>query len=501
MPSNTNHSTSIAPIRERLIWIRRLRKVIIHQEEAINRVLREELAKSQQEVLTADLMPLLAACRWHEKHAKKLLRPRRVRQNAWWQLGQKHWVYRVPLGHVAIIATWNYPIQLLGIQILQALLGGNRVTVKPSEHAPRSQAALLAAFWQAGVPRSLLQSKPATREAGKEMLREQAFDHIVFTGSTEVGREIASVAANMLTKSTLELSGRDSAFVLPDADPNLAAQAIWEAVELNGGQTCMAPRRALVFRPVYSALLKSMSRLAASAQPRRLISKGQAEFIYHLACQAIAEGGVSLSGTLEVPRDGWIRPIVIANCPPEAALVAGEHFGPALALIPVDSMAQALEIHHQCDQHLATSIFTQHPRRARDLMPLMGSGTVHFNDVVRPAAHPATSILGQGASGWGASQGAMGLLEMTRPLQVSTSPGWSRPSESKMTVSGFSRLRSLVLWTYGRRGRRSLDHPPTAAWSLEDATRNPDAVQPSTNRQDPEQYKDQPQAKQLRQRI
>ncbi len=474
MPSNTSHSIKMPSIGERLVWIGRLRKILVDREETLNRVLREELAKSQQEALTADLMPLLAACRWHERRAKRLLLPKRVRHQAWWQLGQKHWLYRVPLGHVAIIATWNYPLQLLGIQIIQALVAGNRVTVKPSENARASQSALLQAFWQAGVPRSILRSVSATREAGKEMLSQQAFDHVVFTGSTEVGQQVASITANMMTTSTLELSGRDSAIVLDDADPELAAQAIWEAIELNGGQTCMAPRRALVSRNIYNALLQALSRLAASAQPRRLVTEGQAEFVHHLASQAIEQGGFSLSGILEPPEDGWIRPIIVGNCPPDAALVAGEHFGPALAVIPVDSVEQALQIHHQCDQHLATSVFTRHPRRARAIMPLLGSGTITFNDVVRPAAHPATSILGNGASGWGASQGSMGLLEMTRPMQVSTTAAWARPSLPTMTRKSFNRLRSIVLWTYGGKSRRSLYRPPTAAWSLEDATQKSD---------------------------
>ena len=184
-----------------------------------------------------------------------------MRGGAWWSIGQRHQVERVPLGRIGIIATWNYPVQLLGVQLVQALAAGNRVVVKPSERTPRTQALLLDLARRAGLPEGTLDVLPATRDAGAAMLQHAEMDHLVFAGSTAVGRRIAEAAARRLLPSTLELSGRDTAFVLADADPALAARTIWSAVTMNAGQTCMAPRRVLVDSRVYERFLAALARL------------------------------------------------------------------------------------------------------------------------------------------------------------------------------------------------------------------------------------------------
>ena len=135
----------------------------------------------------------------------------------------------MPLGRVLVIATWNYPVQLLGIQLVQAVLAGNRVVVKPSERAPKTQARLIALAVEAAeaVPsmRGVIESRPATRGEGQRLVAEEQFDHVIFIGSTAVGRAIAEVCAARLIPTTLELSGSDSAIVFADADARAAARA------------------------------------------------------------------------------------------------------------------------------------------------------------------------------------------------------------------------------------------------------------------------------------
>ncbi len=439
-------------LRERLSWVRRFRGMVSSYADEFVRLVGEEVHKPAHETLTNDVMALLAACRWHEKHAHRVLRSRRVGGRPVWMLGVRHRVQRAPLGRVAIIATWNYPIQLLGVQLVQALVAGNRVVVKPSEHSPRTQDLLLRLALQAGLPEGTLEWTEPSREAGARMIQESEPDHVVFTGSTRTGRAIGAVLGERLIASTLELSGCDSAFVLEDADVELAARTIWHTVTMNGGQTCMAPRRALVDRRVYADFVRALAPLAAGAPPRRLITRESAEHVHALAVDAIERGGRSLSGVCEAARDGWLRPLAISDCPENAALVGGGHFGPVLAVVPVDSVEHALRIHRSCGQHLTANVYTRSRSRGEQLAPLLGASIVMLNDGVIPSGHPGVGLGGHGLSGWGVSRGVEGLLAMTRGVTVSRTSRWVRiptdpPDEGRLRL-----LRRAMSWLYPAEG-------------------------------------------------
>lgn len=428
----------------------------------------EEVHKPRWEAFAADILPLLAACTWVERNAARLLAPRRVRSGAWWSIGQTHRIERVPLGRIGIIATWNYPVQLLGVQLLHALAAGNRVVVKPSERVPRTQALLLSLAGEAGLPAGTIDVLPATREAGVEMLQREPMDHLVFTGSTAVGRRIAEAAARRLLPTTLELSGRDTAFVLGDADVGLAARTIWNAATMNGGQTCMAPRRVLIESAVYARFLAALAPLAAGARPRRLIDADAATACFECAREAVAAGGRSLSGVLEPAQGDAMVPVAVVDCPPGTSLFRGEHFGPALAVAPFDGLDEALRLHTlgAGTQQLATSIFTGGRGAPRELLSALSCSTITINDCILPTADPRATIGGVGQSGWGVSRGAAGLLAMTRPVHVaSTSRRFRLPIDTPIPPVA-SRLMRFCLWTYGGRpGRAGLSAPTTFSGS------------------------------------
>ena len=425
-PHEARIACAMPDLRARLAWCEAFEAAVVANEAELARLVGEEIGKSRWDCATQEFMPLVASLRWHAEHVPGLLAPRRIAGGPWWLMGQRHEGVRVPAGRVLVIATWNYPLQLLGIQLVQAVMAGNRVTVKPSERSPRSQAMLvdLAAkcATAAGLPEGSVRCAAATRDEGRRLIEEGGWDHVVFTGSTAVGREIAAACARTLCPTTLELSGRDSAIVLADADLRAAADSIWFASTMNAGQTCMAPRRVLVDRSVARAFEMAIGRRFEHGCRVRLTDRAMAERCVALARAAVAAGGRAI-GSIEDAHDASMRPVCVASCPRDAALAAGDHFGPALALVEVDGIDDALAVHRAAGQHLATAVFTRNARVLRQdagFLAALGSSVVTFNDAVLPTVHPGTSIEGHGPSGWGPSRGAAGLLALTREVAVST---------------------------------------------------------------------------------
>ena len=443
-----------ASLPDRLRWLRAFRDAVKSHHETLCALASDEVGKTTFEALAADILPLIASCNWHLRHARGLLATTRVRGGGLFGLGHAVERRRLPVGRVLVIATWNYPVQLLGVQLVQAIVAGNSVVVKPSERAPRTQALLLNLAIAAtdGIPsmRGAIETRAASREEGARLLRDERFDHVVFTGSTAVGRAIAEVCASKLLPTTLELSGSDTAFILGDADARAAARAVFLGFTGNAGQTCMAPRRALVERPALAAFTDELARLVAGAKRVRLVDAHAANATRTAAASAMTLGGRSIVGALE-PTDGRaMRPIAVLDCPVETELFFGRHFGPALAVRAVDSLEEALALHAQIGQYLATSVWTRAPRARRAeierAIASCGSSLVHFNSVLLPSAHPGIALGGHGASGWGISRGASGLLGLTREVTVTRTSRFLAPPVEEPAPSAVAWLSRIVAW-------------------------------------------------------
>lgn len=447
------------PARRR--WLRLLRRAVAAHARDIARVVAEEIGKPESEAYVSEVLPLLAAIRWHERRAGAVLGARRLPGRPAWLLGRSMRTRRAPLGRVLVIATWNYPVGLLGVQLVQAIAAGNRVTVKPSERSPESQRLLVRLAASCGLPDGWIELAEPTRSEGERLVSEGGFDKVLFTGGSATGRMVAERCAANLTPSVLELSGHDSAIVLADADPAVAARRIWAGLTINAGQTCMAPRRVLVDRSVYRAFVDALAPLAAGARPVRLVDAAEAGRCSALVAEALSMGARSLSGVAEAASDGWMRPIAAIDCPLHAPLVRGDHFGPVLAVLAVDGLEEALRVHRASGHALATSVFTNSARRfARDasFVDALGSSVVTFNECITPTGHPGASIAGAAASGWGASRGEAGLLELSRPVSIARTARWT-PDAEPPPARMLAWLDRMVRWWHGARAPDRLEHP------------------------------------------
>jgi acyl-CoA reductase-like NAD-dependent aldehyde dehydrogenase len=416
------------PVRRRLRPVQALRRLLVAECDRLCAAVTADVGKPADETVAADVLPLAAACRFLQREAPRLLKPRRVplRLRPLWLLGQGDTVHRRPRGVVGIIGTWNYPLILNGVQILQAVTAGNGVLWKPSEVAPASAAAFCGLLGKAGFPEGLVHMMPATRAGGQE-LADADVDHVVFTGSSATGRRLAEHLGRRLVSSTLELSGCDPLILLEDADVALAARAAWFGATLNRGQTCLAVRRVFVPRGLYQPFLAALAPLHAAAAPMPLALASQAQQAERLVDAALADGARLLGAARPGGGAQACPPTVVLDARPEMALCQEASFAPLLAVLPFDTVEEALRMNEVCPYGLGASIFTRNPERATQLSPRLRAGAVVINDVILATAHPATPFGGRGESGWGVTQGAEGLLEMTVPQVVSVRGGTFRP--------------------------------------------------------------------------
>lgn len=422
-------SWSAVSLRRRLQCLRAFRYLLVSERVRLCGAVARDVGKSAAETLSGDILPLADACLFLEKQAPRLLRPRRIplRQRPLWLWGQSDAVFRRPRGIVGLIGTWNYPLFINGVPLVQALTAGNGVLWKPSELAPASAAVLVELLLEAGYPEGLIGLLPATREAGAQ-LAEAAIDHVVFVGSSQTGRLLAANLGRRLTSSTMELSGCDAMFLLDDADATFAAQAAWFGATINRGQACIGVRRVFVPRSLYEAFSAALVPLVTQAQPVILSLPAQVEQVEQLVHQAEAAGAKRIvRGARENRLPSSCAATAVLDARPEMALCREASFAPLLAVISYDTLDEALRMDACCSYGLGASIFTENPHRAVRLAEKLRTGMVTINDVVVPTAHPATPFGGRGESGWGVTQGEEGLLEMTVPQVVSMRRGKFRP--------------------------------------------------------------------------
>ena len=412
---------------DRLRPVRELRALLVERRDALTAAIEADVERPPTEVIATDVMPSASACKYLLTDARRVLKDRRAGRTPLWLMGSRDVVVRRPRGVVGVVGTWNYPLFLNLVPVLHALTAGNAVLWKPSENTPRFAAEFAALFAAAGYPAGLLQTLPATRDAGPR-LAEAAIDFLHFTGSEAVGRKLAARLGERLIPSVLELSGCDALIVMPNADVKLAARAAWYGLTLNKGQTCLAVRRMLVHGDVRDRFVAELRGHAAKSGPLRLLQVGQVEQARRLLAEAAGRDTVTAPGT---PGDREFLPTVVLDADPALGLCREALFAPLAALMTYRTVDELLALDAACPYALGASVFRGEGEfsDADEVRLESGwrSGVVTANDVIVATAHPATPLTGRGSSGWGSTQGDEGLLEMTVPQVVSTRGGQFRP--------------------------------------------------------------------------
>ena len=417
------------PIKDKLQKVRKFRHLLVVQRDKIAKALFLDSGKPYEEALGAEILPLAEACKFLEKNAAHLLSPRKIRSSdtPWWLFLQKSKVHRKARGIVGIIGTWNYPLFLNGVQIIQALVAGNGVVWKPSENALETNK-ILAELLLETFPPDIFKELSSSRESGPVLI-DSNIDFVVMTGSVETGKAIAKKCAERLIPSTLELSGIDSLLLLDDGDVDLAVSAAWFAMNINAGQTCMASRRFLIPETKLEKVTTKLLELARNFKPRKILMESQADCALPLIDAAMVEGAELIwpLNKSDIWRDGIFDACILINIRKEMGICNEAIFAPVLSVLTYKTIDDAIGISNACPFGLCASIFTANQVLGEKVALELKVGSVSINDAIVPHAHPATPFGGVGLSGWGATQGEEGLLEMTRPMSISIVSGKFRP--------------------------------------------------------------------------
>ena len=356
------------------------------------------------------------------RHFAKLDLPREVIQDDERVFAE---VVRRPVGVVAAITPWNFPLSMAAWKFAPALRAGNTVVVKPSPYTPLATLRLGEVLRDV-LPPGVLNIVSGSDELGGWMTSHPLVRKITFTGSIATGKKVAAAAAPDLKRVTLELGGNDPAIVLDDVDTEeVAGKLFWSAFR-NSGQVCIAVKRVYVPERLHDDLVEALAAKARAAKVGDGMAEGtdigpinnkpQLERVTELVSDALSNGATAVAGGGPLERPGYFfAPTVLTGVSDGTRIVDEEQFGPALPVIPYRDVDDALARANATNFGLGGSVWSADPDRAADVAERLETGTAWVN--THAALAPHQPFGGAKWSGIGVENGSWGLLGYTE-IQV-----------------------------------------------------------------------------------
>ncbi|HWT12577.1 MAG TPA: aldehyde dehydrogenase family protein [Allosphingosinicella sp.] len=342
-------------------------------------------------------------------------------------VGDGRRVARIPAGLVLVIAPWNYPFLTAANTIVPALIAGNAVLLKPAGQTLLAGERFAQALAAAGLPEGLFHNLFLSHEQTARLLASGAVDHSTFTGSVAAGREIERAAAGSLTTLTLELGGKDPAYVRPDADLAAAVAGLADGAFYNSGQSCCAVERIYVHEAVWEPFLDGFVaavqdyRLGDPLEPETslgpMASARLAGQVRRQVAEAVTAGARTHVERQLFPADeegtAYLMPQVLTAVDHGMAVMREESFGPVVGLMRVPDDGEAVRLMNDSALGLTASIWTADLEAAQRLAAQVEAGTVFANRC--DYLDPELAWTGVKDSGRGASLGKYGYESVTRP--------------------------------------------------------------------------------------
>jgi acyl-CoA reductase-like NAD-dependent aldehyde dehydrogenase len=406
------------PMAERLACFARFSAAVATQRDDLATTMTRETGKPIS-LSRNELNGLLPRLDFFAEQAEGAVRDEHVFDGG----GMHEQISHAPLGVVANISAWNYPWFVGCNVIVPALLTGNAVLYKPSEHAALTGLAITRLLHESGVPANIMQCVVGGGAVGAALL-EQRIDGLFFTGSHATGQRIAAALATRLVKVQLELGGKDPMYVRADVDVKAAAEGLADGAMYNTGQGCCSVERIYVDAAVHDAFvahfvdtvkaMKAGDPMDAGTYIGAITREPQIGVLQAQVVDAVAKGAQLRAGGQRTPGPGWgFEPTVLSGCNHTMDVMREESFGPIVGIQKVASDDEAVALMNDTRYGLTAGVYSKDEAAARALLARVNAGTVYWNCCDRVS--PRLPWSGVGDSGIGLTLSTYGIQTFTRP--------------------------------------------------------------------------------------
>lgn len=412
---------SAKPVDERAALVNKLADALEARADEFARLLTSEQGKPLDQAMY-EVMGSIFTLR---AFAGMRLEQRTLREEG----GNKVIEHRTPLGVVASITPWNFPLILLMNKLGPCLVTGNTMVAKPAPTTPLTSL-LFGELAKDILPPGVLNIICDQNELGPLMTKHPDIAKVAFTGSTATGKKVMQSAAESIKRVTLELGGNDAAIVMDDVDPKAIAQRVFQGAMTNAGQICVAVKRAYVPEAMYDEFCDELAKLAKDAvvddgakqgaQIGPVQNRMQYEKVKEFLADARKKGKVLAGGDV-IDRPGYfIAPTIVRDLPEDSKLVQEEQFGPVLPVLKYNDIEDVIARANDSEYGLAGTVWGKNLKRAMDVAMRIDAGTVWVNQHLAIDAH--LPFRGSKQSGMGGELGIEGLHEYTQPHIVNSVP-------------------------------------------------------------------------------
>ncbi|MEM5421194.1 coniferyl aldehyde dehydrogenase [Paraburkholderia ferrariae] len=439
-------------LAQRKARLARLRAVVLANREQVKEAISADFGhRSHHETDIMELVGVIQSIDYLTRNLGRFMKPERRHVGVLYRSGRA-WVEYQPKGVVGVMAPWNYPFSLTFIPLATALAAGNRVMLKPSELTPRTSEL---------IRRMLAETFPADEVAivlgGREVgaaFSSLPFDHLLFTGSTQVGRKVMKAASDNLVPVTLELGGKSPVIVARGHLDERTMSSIVFGKLSNGGQTCVAPDYALIHEGDLEAFLTRFDATVARTYPEgptgadytSIVSDTHYDRLVGLVEDArrrgarVVEAGVAPESAGHRPRT--LAPTLVIGAGDESAIMQEEIFGPILPVRTYRNMEEVIDYVNARPRPLALYYFGNEDNECEMLLTRTTSGNAGVNNTLMHVAQDDLPFGGIGPSGMGAYHGVEGFRAMSHAKGVFVQGRWNLP---RLLRAPFGRLVDLAL--------------------------------------------------------
>lgn len=407
--------------RRKLLLKKLAKSIKQHQASVIKAISEDFEHRSANETLLAEIMISLDEIHANIKHIDQWVKPKITNSN-WKFYPSKCSVSPQPLGVVGIMAPWNYPFNLVMAPLAAAISAGNRVMVKPSEITPKTSRLINEILTSVFKDDEVYTVLGDVTVASK--FSQLPLDHILFTGSTQVGKIIMRNAAEHLTPVTLELGGKSPVIIDEKYNLKTAAKSIVGGKWFNAGQTCIAPDYILINKERKGELIEALISQIKVAFPDIASSQDYSHIVntsHHHRLSKLLDGIASekITSPLGSENKGrMIKPVIVDEPEIDSPLMQEEIFGPILPIIAIDSIDDALSFINERARPLTLYLFSNQPKIIKKVREESTSGSLAINETLLQFAQEGLAFGGVGASGMGAYHGYQGFQAMSHMKSV-----------------------------------------------------------------------------------